>query len=436
MNLLNKEKRRNKVNQIIIKKNNILSFLILLLFISSLFSSIGLLLFILSLLIYGLKNPLNAIKAISIVTFRGVLNPGLALPISQFEMYKWILLFACSWRLVIAYLKIHDKRKLNTLLFPIVVYLVYSALSSFVFSNLPVVALMKIVSYGFIFIGIMIGIHNTIKGFDWIEWIYKQLLLIIVFSIPLIPLEVGYLRNGISFQGIINHPNLYGVVIVLFIAINIVKMQLGKYKMPIIGHLLNIISFLLIWITNSRTSLISALVLISVYLLFSNVNILKKGLGLVFITLIGLFIVIDTNILSELHLFLFKGSDDLLYSRAGQVSTLVDSFNSNPLFGTGFSVPRYPFRSYIISTEFIVEPGNLLLSVLVYGGIIGFILFSIYMINIILYNKKNFRKLFFLPLASIMISMGEMVFFSSNNIGPWLYIFIGLYAFYDNTDKL
>src|SRR5699024_1977330 len=114
--------------------------------------------------------------------------------ISQFELYKWVLLFACSWRLVIEYLKIHDKRKLNKLLFPIVVYLVYSALSSFTFSNLPVVALMKIVSYGFIFIGIMIGIHNTIKDFDWIEWIYKQLLLIIVFSIPLIPLEVGYLR--------------------------------------------------------------------------------------------------------------------------------------------------------------------------------------------------------------------------------------------------
>src|SRR5699024_3051008 len=150
-------------------------------------------------------------------------------------------------------------------------------LSSFIFSNLPIVALMKIVSYGFIFIGVMIGIYNTIEYFEWIDWIYKQLLFIVVFSTPLIPLEVGYLRNGISFQGITNQPNMFGIIIVLFIAVNTVMLQLNKHRLPTTGHLLNILSFYLIWLTNSRTSLISAIVLIIVYLLLSNLNLLKKG---------------------------------------------------------------------------------------------------------------------------------------------------------------
>lgn len=211
-------------------------------------------------------------------------------------------------------------------------------------------------------------------------------------------------------------------------------LQLNRHKLAFIGHLLNILSFFLIWQSNSRTSLISALVLIFAFLILSNLDFLKKGLGLIAISLFSLFILINTNIFSEFQRFLFKGADDLLYSRAGQVSTLTESIEANPLFGTGFAVPVLPFRSYTISMAFIVEPGNLILSVLAYGGIIGFVLFSIYMLNIILSNMKNFKSLIYLPLASLMISMGEMIFFSSNNIGIWLYMFIGIYAFYKNTD--
>ncbi|WP_417893439.1 O-antigen ligase family protein [Aerococcus viridans] len=362
------------------------------------------------LLLYGLKNSLNAIKSLNIITLRSVLNPGLAISISQFELLKWLLLFACAGRLIIDYFKIHDKSKVNKIIFPVVLYLVYSALSSFIFSNLPIVALMKILSYGFIFIGMLIGIYNPINYFDWIDWIYKQLLLIVIFSIPLIPFEVGYLISRISFQGITNQPNMFGIILVLFIAVNIVMLQLNKHKMAIIGHLLNILSFFLIWQSNSRTSLISALVLIFAFLILSNLDFLKKGLGLIAISLFSLFILINTNIFSEFQRFLFKGADDLLYSRAGQVSTLMESIEANPLFGTGFAVPVLPYRSYAISTEFIVEPGNLILSVLAYGGIIGFIIFNLYMLNIILSNARNFRYLIFLPLATVMISMGEMVF--------------------------
>lgn len=424
------EREINMSNQITINKKKIVYLPVLLLFVVSLFNNIGLLLFMLLLFYYGLKSSLNAIKVLNIITLRSVLNPGLAISISQFELLKWLLLFVCAGRLIIDYFKIEEKDKLNKILFPVVLYLIYSALSSFIFSNLPIVALMKIVSYGFIFIGVLIGIYNTINYFDWIDWIYKQLLLIVIFSIPLIPFEVGYLVNEISFQGITNQPNMFGIILVLFIAVNIVMLQLHKHKSAIIGHLLNILSFFLIWLTNSRTSLISALVLIIVFLFLSNLDLLKKGLGLIAISFFSLFILINTNIFSEFQRFLFKGADDLLYSRAGQVSTLTGSIEANPLFGTGFAVPVLPYRSYAISTKFIVEPGNLILSVLAYGGLIGFVLFSIYMLNIILSNKKNFRSLIYLPLSSIMISMGEMVFFSSNNIGPWLYMFIGIYAFY------
>src|SRR5690625_4760315 len=127
-------------NQISINKKSIMDLPVLLFFIVSLFNSIGLLLFMLILFYYGLKSSLNAIKVLNIITLRSVLNPGLTISISQFELLKWLLLFVCAGRLIIDYFKIEEKDKLNKMLFPVVLYLTYSALSSFIFSNLPIVA--------------------------------------------------------------------------------------------------------------------------------------------------------------------------------------------------------------------------------------------------------------------------------------------------------
>lgn len=86
---------------------------VLLLFVVSLFNSIGLLLFMLLLFYYGLKSSLNAIKVLNIITLRSVLNPGLAISISQFELLKWLLLFVCAGRLIIDYFKIEEKDKVK-----------------------------------------------------------------------------------------------------------------------------------------------------------------------------------------------------------------------------------------------------------------------------------------------------------------------------------
>lgn len=410
--------------------------IILTTFIISFFNSLGLTLFMIFLMLFGILKDENAIKSICLITLRGILNPGIAVPTSQVELIKWAVLFICAAKLWKSYFNILNREELNKILFPITLYLLYSSISSFIFSTLPIVALMKIISYGFIFMGMLVGIYTTIIDYDWIRYIYKQLLFIVLISIPLIPTSIGYLLNGRGFQGATNQPNMFGIILVLFIAINIVMLQTKKHKRNIRGHLLNVVSLALIWLTQSRTSFISASILLFIYLLLSNINLLKKGLLVIIISIIFISILFfASDLLYEIQEFLLKGADSLLYSRAGQVNSLLASFESNPLFGTGFAVPVLSQRLYIISTEFVVEPGNLILSVLAYGGIFGLILFFFYIINIILSNKRNFKNLIYLPLSAILISMGEMVFFSSNSIGPWLYLFIAIYAF-ENNNKL
>lgn len=407
--------------------------LLFVIFIFSLINNIGLAVFLILILMIGLLNPVTAIISINLVTLRTIMNPGIAVPIDNFQSIKWVVLFLCSVRLFLNYKNIKDLKKLLNVIIPILAYIMYSIISSFLFSSLPMVAILKIISYGFIFVAILIGVESTIDKIDWLDWLYKMMTIIPIVSVFLIPTSIGYLRNARGLQGITNHPNLFGILLVMFIAINITRIQNHKFKYLGVGHLLNVLSLSLIWMSQSRTSLITAIIIIIIYIFLINKNLLKKTLIINSISLtMLLFFVINRNVIGYLESFLLKGSDNLINSRAEQIATLQESIEKNPLFGTGFAVPVLPVRSYAISSDFIVEPGNIVLSVVAYGGVFGLILFSFYFYRIIKIGKNNFSNYVFLPISTILISLGEMVFFSSNNIGPWLYMFIAIYLF-DHT---
>ena len=50
-------------------------------------------------------------------------------------------------------------------------------------------------------------------------------------------------------------------------------------------------------------------------------------------------------------------------------------------------------------------------------------------------NKRNLVHKPFLIIAPILVSMGEMVFFSSNGLGVFCYILISFYLFYDDDKE-
>ncbi|SEI76904.1 O-antigen ligase like membrane protein [Alkalibacterium gilvum] len=418
--------------------SNIINRIFMLLFVTlSFVNSTGLLLFLFFIIVSSIQGSNESIKSIVIVTLRSVINPELAPSMSQYEYLKWIVLFTCAAILVKNYFKIKDRSPLNKFIIPIMYYLIYSSVSSFLFSTLPLVALMKIFSYGFVFIGILIGVYKTSPKLDWIAWLHRIFSPIVLGSIVLYILGLGYHPTNLRlFRGVINHPNILGTTMVLFIALNMTILQLKDYKSPFIYHLFIVLSFIIIWWSKARTSFIAASILIIIYLFLININLLKK------VFIINLFLIVVISILFSypeitelLYDFLSKGTGGLLdsvtASRGNQIGNLINNFKSNPLFGTGFAVPVLTNRSFVISTEYIVEPGNLFFAVLGYGGIVGGIIFSFFFLNILWKKWEYFKVWIFLPLATVLVSMGEMVFFSTNNMGPILYLYLAIYVFYD-----
>ncbi|MEW5595557.1 O-antigen ligase family protein [Peribacillus frigoritolerans] len=418
-----------------IKKNTLEWVFIISLLLFSFINTTTLIVSLLMLLVFFKQKEIGAIKIINIITFRTIINPGLAVSIGNLEYLKWTILFGCSIYLLLSYHKLdkRDIKKINSIIFPLLLFTIYNIFVAFVFSSLPVVAVFKLISYVVIFVGTLCGVGYTFSKYNWIKWMLTMFKIFIVFSFVIIPLPVSYLRNGTSFQGITNNPNMFGILAVLFIALLLSTLQIKIYIKNITLIVLPIITMLMVFLSKSRTAFISCLVLLCIYLIFLNCN---KYLKIITLNILGIgfiLLLLNSSVTNFFTEFLYKGQNqgDILFSRANQIETLISNFMLNPWFGNGFSVPVLPFKSYSFSTEYLVEPGNLVLSVLSYSGVIGFLLFLIYIIQIFVVNKENFKNLCFLPIAILLISMGEMVFFSSNNIGIWCYMFLSIYIFFD-----
>lgn len=414
------------------KKEN-LEFLIIIFFlILSLFHYLLLVIFFVYLLTLLKQKEIGAIKVINIITLRSIINPGIGVGIDTVQYLKWAILIFCACYLLLSFLKIKkiEREKISLASFFIVIYGMYSIISSFIFSSLPVVAAFKVITYTLVFLGVMYGVIYTSLKVNWLKWFTKLVGIGIIPSIFLITQPVGYLRNGQGFQGLINHPNLFGIVTAMFIALllGLIQRKETNYTGTILLVISFITSFYLIILTQSRTAFITCLVLSVMYVIFSKMKKIIKYL--MFLLAFSVIVIVPSSkeYLYNFTLdFLYKGNSNLMYSREGQLEGLLSNFLSNPFFGTGFQVPVLDFKTYNFSFGYVVEPGNIFLAVLSYGGILGFVLFACYLIFILLGNIKHFKEVGFLFITPLIISMGEMVFFSTNNIGIWCYMFLAIY---------
>ncbi len=422
-----------------IKKTTIEWLGIILLFLLSFINEFTLLLFLVLLLLFLMQKEVGALKIINMITLRTIINPGIGIDISRWQNIKWLLLFLVSFYLVKSYflLNIEEKKKVRYIGIPFLVFVFYNAISSLAYSTLPTVAIFKLISYSLIFLGVFIGVSYTSKKYDWVQWMNSMFLILMFFSLVTVKFPIAYLRNGHAFQGITNQPNMFGIVTVLFISITLANSQRfikgSRMKLVIIIIAANY----LIILSESRTALIASMMILLIYTIYSNyMNKIEKIISINFLSIVMIvFLVIDNSLIEFIKGFIYKGNSSLLYSRLNQIDGLLENFLRNPLFGSGFSVPVIPYRTFSFSTEFVVEPGNLILSVLSYSGAVGFCLFLVFLFKVYKSNNKDFGIYGYLLISSLLISMGEMVFFSSNNIGTWIYMYLSLYVFADTPIK-
>jgi O-Antigen ligase len=435
---LNKHTHLSSFSVYSIRKTTIEWIGLISLFVFSFINSFTLLIFLVTLLLLFKQKEVGAIKILNLITLRTIINPGIAVDIALWQNFKWGILFLCSLYLINSYNKLesNQRKKIKKTSNFVIFFMIYNIVTALIFSTLPTIAVFKLLSYGVIFLGIFIGISYTHTKFDWINWSYKMYLILFLPSLPMIFMSVGYLRNGHAFQGLTNQPNMFGILATLFIGLIFTSIQTNKVKFSIFTMIFMIsLTMYMIILSESRTSFITSIVLIIIYIAYAKISRIFRVISInLFGAILIVFISIENSIIGFVSGFLYKGKDSFLASRTDQVDGLLSNFLRNPWFGNGFNVPVTPYRTFAFNSEYFVEPGNLIMAVLSFSGIIGFIIFTVYISRIFLANKKEFKNMCFLPISTILISMGEMVFFSSNNMAILCYMFLSMYVFNENKN--
>lgn len=362
------------------------------------------------------------IESLIWIQIRSLLNPGIAVSFSgTTSILKWGVIFALS--LLIFTYKSKYRNRIGKVYFCFIIYTIYLLFSAWIVSSYPTVASFKIMSYIIPFIAIMKGITDT-RYIGWMKRTITPLGWLIFLSVFLIPLPVGYLRNGYAFQGFFNHPNVFGVMLSLFLAGYLYLQNQYGIKEIIVSSIIVAFSVM----SGSRTGMFSCVVAIMLFVLSKEVRKGAKTKIWVTLTIIVLIIALLLNgsFAEGINNLIFKGHEDsLFYSRVNQIDNNLERFKNSPVLGTGLNVPyREGFTSFKFSFDLVVENGNLALALLGDTGIVGTILFFISYLYVFLRGYENKCLIFILP---FVVSMGEQSFFSTNNFGMILYLFISIY---------
>lgn len=372
-------------------------------------------------LIYRYKEY-GAVEFFIYLQFRSLLSNGIAVAfVGTASLIKWAAIFLVSFYLLFFDGGKTDK-KIKEINFFLFLFSVYSIFSAWIKSSYPLIATFKILSYSIPFAAILRGVSRT-KDERWINEIVGVLGILLILGVPLLGSNIGYLLNGRSFQGVFNHPNLYGVMVAVFVGAYLYKAKRISMRVIIITSA----CILLLYPSSSRTGMIS---LILAFFIFTINQEMKLSHKIVIIVLLGMLIIflffLDKGLVSTVIKYLQKGnSDDILFSRSRQIENNLNRFLLSPLLGTGFNVPYDPnIRSYAFSFNLITENGNLFLALLGDVGIIGTVLFFCLYGWIFVLGHFKGAVIFFIP---FLLSMGEMAFFSTNNFAVIFYILFAIY---------
>ena len=404
--------------------------LILLLSVVSLLSpaTLAISLIVVSIYYCWAEGAAGAVKSLLFITIRCILNPGIAASQSEISTIKWCLLFGLSFYAIIAKPKKQkelSKGSCSQFFLFVAFYSAYLIGASFISGTFPVISTFKVVSWAFIFCAVVYEVYDDGEH-DWIQTLTINLCVILVLSLFVLPLDVGYLRNGRGFQGLLNHPNMFGIICALCFCL---LMNHGEKK-PSFGRIAMILLCVICaFLSQSRTGLFSIVLLTAYALIISDMVLPEKimamiGLLVLVCIAVTLYILNDPDRTGSIWTFIFKGHDEnILYSREKQADMLMLRFSYNPSIGTGFMAPySRDYRSMDLRMDLSVEPGNLILTLLGHTGVIGLLLFIMLFYYMFRNTQKDKRIIFVMP---FVLSMGEMVFFSSNNISILFYLLLG-----------
>lgn len=394
---------------------------------------------------YALKGRAYAVLALALSWFFSMLNSGIA-PVGGMASIGRYAVIACAAIGVLSHPR-HTKNQISivTLLFG--AFIVVHSLS---FSSFPDVSISKALVWATAMATLSAAWHGLlpVERDALIQRIFGGLTFVLLASLPLLFLSLGYKVNGTGFQGILGHPQEFGVTMAL-LSIWYVGKILARRDPPWSLLVLFVLCCVLVVLSEARTGAFSILFGASIAVLvsprFSGRPLTYLFPGLRNSKVMFLIAIIFLGAIIAGPMFTEKMSDFVTkrtaastfmqayeYSRGSMMDAMWANIKEKPIEGIGFGIASIPMDMRIIRdpvlnlpVSAIVEKGVLPLAVLEEIGLIGFMFFAVWL-SMLLYRSAYGG---FLPLAlvltSLFINMGECTLFSASGMGMMLLVLLG-----------
>lgn len=377
-----------------------------------------------------LKNgPLGVIQLLYLTSIRSMLSSCFNFSGSSeyLNMMRMFLLYGGGSFFLLRYFKKWMKSYTiaRFLLATIILTIMFIVISVCVSVN-RLVSIIAILNYFCPLMITVLLIYNVKNEMKLIYWLSGQVCFLIVSSLPFIFVLQGYSHDRKAFQGILSHPNLYATILVIGLVIIIVS-DILKHKTSIKHIFMISLGFLQLIMTDCRTAIIVLTVGIFVTLVIAKG---KKRFKYPSIALI-IALIITTAINSTMHHlmlnFILKGrpKEEMLFTRNAQIENVHHSLDTHPFFGNGFGISSHGNDNHWFLHSF--EDGNIIFELIIFTGIIGLTLFTIYVLHLFLLARSPFRLTFALFLITLLANLIIVILFDSNNIGILCNILWGIY---------
>ena len=399
----------------------------------------------LGLAIYAARGSKESIQAISLMAILLLLNPGMFSSPSSVTFLRWLVVFAAFGRVLF-----DNSHKPNQIVYPIIIFTFSTIILSVLTSHAPLISVLKVLIFGIGTYTIMSCFYHTLHLRDyWASWFFTLGFVVLVCSVPLYGTQWGYLRNGVGFQGLLNHPQVYGPFVAPFTAWTTCIFLFSKEKRPAI-IICMIVAWAAIFTSQARTSFLMATggTCLTILIGFIANQSWRSTIGRAFsvVRLIGFLILMlvvavlyGPQIVNSFQEFAMKGEDSASYqaafgdSRGSLVETQMNNFRDYPLTGIGFGVASDPeeFKAKTegskgIPTSASVEKGFMPSAVLEETGLTGALLVLLLLAALLkTVLKGGDISAVVILFTSLLPNVGEMVFFSLGGVGLFFWIMMG-----------
>jgi len=406
---------------------------------------------------YALSGRAQAIQSLALGWLFSMLSGGekggIAPPATQAAIGRYIVIAAAALSILIRNLLSSSKGQVSLPTLSTWLFGAFIFSHSCLFSTDVEISLLKSTVWAVTFLTLLSAWENlSVESRQQLQaQLIGLLVAILLCSLPLVFLSVGYVANNSGFQGILNQPQGFGPVMALLGSFVIIGL-LAKPQ-PLWRDLtLAVACLVMVIMSQARTAglalvlgVVIAVIVAPMLMRHSKYNALPglrntKMLLMLFLltlcALVGLALGEEEKLAKILDSYLSKGggtsnlSEAYQNSRGGLMAAMWDNIVSQPFTGIGFGVASTSWDMDIITRDPYfglplgapIEKGVLPLAVLEELGIPGFVLFLGWLG--ILIQRAGRRGVLELALAAtvFLINFGESTLMSPSGLGMILLI--------------